>query len=127
MTNQLPDETAVYQRTVTSHSTTLKREKIRKKPFRVHFVPPKFPHIYHLACQTASSTNSSRFPLVINCHKVGIVICGLDSYYQTLRALKIAKKIFFGNMLEHPEKIFSKVGGTGAGALVLEKKSKFKD
>lgn len=30
-------------------------------------------------------------------------------------------------MLEHPEKIFSKVGGTGAGALVLEKKSKFKD
>ena len=82
------------------------RENWEKTFLRVHFVPPKFPHIYHLACQTASSTNSSRFPLVINCHKVCIVICELDSYYQTLRALKIAKKIFFGNMLEHPEKIF---------------------
>lgn len=128
MTNQLPDETAVYQRTVTSHSTTLKREKIRKKPFRVHFVPPKFPHIYHLACQTASSTNSSRFPLVINCHKVCIVICGLDSYYQTLSSrVENSKKNILWQHAGASRKNFSKVGGTGAGALVLEKKSKFKD
>ena len=99
------------------------RENWEKTSLRVHFVPPKFPHIYHLACQTASSTNSSRFPLVINCHKVCIVICGLDSYYQTLssRVENSKKKYSLATCWSIQKKFFSKVGGTGAGALILEK------
>lgn len=93
------------------------RENWEKTFLRVHFVPPKFPHIYHLACQTASSTNSSRFPLVINCHKVCIVICGLDSYYQTLssRVENSKKNILWQHAGASRKNFFPKWVGRGRG------------
>lgn len=93
------------------------RENWEKTFLRVHFVPPKFPHIYHLACQTASSTNSSRFPLVINCHKVCIVICGLDSYYQTLssRVENSKKNILWQHAGASRKNFFPRWVGRGRG------------